>query len=369
MIRDTLLRTFGSYGYVPLEPPSVEFARAALAVDERRMIRFLDQGNLLALRPDVTTAIARVVAQRYRDASGALRLSYFTSVFRQERSMRGSEREYDQAGVELVGASGTTADAEVLALLCESLTTLGLRSFSVEVGHIGAVRQLFDGLPADALETVLDHLRASDHIEAFRAAAAGGLGGERVDRARRALSARGRGLEEVDVPAATDPREAIHGARQLFAGQALWGIPNLSVIPALPYYTGLVFEVISPHVGAPIAAGGRYDGLLARYGADRPATGFGIAVPLLHQALVADGWKPSAETPLISVEGSDEHARRISAALRERGLDVALGGVAESAGRELISVRAVGPDRVERDGRSMGLDEFAATLAHESPRP
>lgn len=277
--------------------------------------------------------------------------------------MRGSEREYDQAGVELVGASGTIADAEVLALLCESLTALGLRSFSVEVGHIGAVRQLFEGLPADALEAVLGHLRASDHIEAFRAAAEGGLAAERVDRARRALSARGRGIEEVDVPAAAELREVIHGARELFGGEPLWGIPNLSVIPALPYYTGVVFEVISPHAGAPIAAGGRYDGLLARYGADRPATGFGIAVPLLHQALVADGWKPSADTPLISLEGGEERARlRVASALHRAGLAVTLGAVADSAGRPVRTVRVVDDKTVELDGRRLAVGELGGVL-------
>ena len=367
MIRDTLMRTFGSYGYVPLEPPSVEHARAAANVDERRMIRFLDQGSLLTLRPDVTTAIARVVAQRYREATGALRLSYFTSVFRQERSMRGSEREYDQAGIELIGAGGAVADAEVLALLCDALSALGLRSFTIEVGHIGAVRALFAGLAPDAIERVLGHLRASDHVEAFRVAAAAGLSSERMARARRTLAARGRDIEAVDVPEALELREAIHLARELFAGEPLWGIPNLSVIPALPYYTGVVFEAISPHVGAPIAGGGRYDGLLTRNGTARPATGFGIAIPLLHQALVADAWSPPTGVPLISLEGGEAPVRlRLARMLRREGLAVALGGVAETAGRKLVPVRIVDPGTVELEGRSMPIGDVASYLRERS---
>ncbi|MBM4435527.1 MAG: hypothetical protein FJ028_10635, partial [Chloroflexi bacterium] len=164
------MRVFGSYGSVPLEPPSVERAGASRSVDERRLIRFLDQGTLLALRPDVTTAVARVVAQRYREARGAIRLSYFTTVFRQDRAMRGSEREYDQAGIELVGVGGVAADAEVLAVLCEALTAVGLRSFTIGVGHVGAVRQLFDGVPPDALEAIVERLREADHVAAFRIA-------------------------------------------------------------------------------------------------------------------------------------------------------------------------------------------------------
>lgn len=353
---------FGSYGYVPLEPPSVERAAAAANVDERRLIRFLDQGSLLALRPDVTTAIARVVAQRYREATGALRLAYFTTVFRQDRAMRGSEREYDQAGIELVGAAGALADAEALAVLCDALTATGLRSFTIEVGHIGAVRQLFDGLPAEVLETVLAHLREADHVEAFRVAAAH-LPPERLERARRGLAARGRAIEEVGVPAATELREAIHLARELYPGEPLWGVPDLSVVPALPYYTGLVFEVVSPTVGAPIAAGGRYDDLLARYGTARPATGFAIAVPLLHQALVADGWKVTSQRPLLSVdEGAGSARLRVAAALRRRGADVVLGSVADSAGREVLSVRVIDESTVILDGRAMSLDEVIAKV-------
>ncbi len=355
-IRDGLMRAFGSYGYVPLEPPSVEHARAASNVDERRLIRFLDQGSLLALRPDLTTAIARVVAQRYREVDGALRLSYFTSVFRQDRSMRGSEREYDQAGVELVGVAGTLGDAEVLALLCEALTSLGLRDFSIEAGHIGAVRAVFGALREDARETVLARLRAGEHAEALREAARVGMSGEALERARAALGAHGRGIEGVDVPEATELREAIHLARELFAGEPLWGVPNLSVIPALPYYTGVVFEAVSPHAGAPIAAGGRYDGLLDL---DRPATGFAIAVPLLHQALVAQGWAPTDGAPLISLEGGDDPARlRLARTLRAEGVAVALGRVAESAGRRVIAVRVIDDHTVELDGRRMSPSEL-----------
>jgi ATP phosphoribosyltransferase regulatory subunit len=369
------MRTFGSYGYVPIEPPSVERARAATGVDERRMMRFLDQGELLALRPDVTTAIARVVSQRYGDARGALRLSYFTTVFRQERSMRGSEREYDQAGIELVGASGVLADAEVLAVLCEALAAVGLRAFTIEVGHIGAVRALFDGLSAEAIETVIDHLRGADHVGAFAAAAAAGLSPERVAEARRALAVRGRGIETLSGPAVTELRETIHLARELFPfedgeprveGRTLWGVPDLAVIPALPYYTGVVFEVVSPRVGFPIAMGGRYDGLL---GLARPATGFGIAIPHLHQALVADGWSAPAEAPVVALDeppleaGGDQRVRlRAAAALRREGLTVILGDPAETAGRPVVRVRVLDADTLEYDGTRLSPKELRDAL-------
>src|SRR3989442_2585982 len=125
VIERTLTETFAAYGYMPLEPPMVEYAAAQPAGE--RLIQFLDSdGSLVALRPDLTTAVARLVAQRYRETSGALRLSYFAPVFREEPAMTAGVREVVQPGVELIGASGPIADAQVLALLVESLDLSGL---------------------------------------------------------------------------------------------------------------------------------------------------------------------------------------------------------------------------------------------------
>ncbi len=273
--------------------------------------------------------------------------------------MRGSEREYDQAGIELVGASGTLADAEALALLCESVAAVGLREFSIEAGHVGAVRALFAGLAPDALERVLGHLRDADHVAAFRVAAEAGMPADRLEHARRALAARGRGIEDVDLPEAMELREAIHLARDIFAGDTLWGVPNLAVIPALPYYTGLVFEVVSPHVGFPIAMGGRYDGLLT----DRAATGFGITIPHLHQALVAEGWSLPRTAPVVTLDGgSPRDVARMSAALRREGLTVTLGPPAETAGRSVVGIRVLDGTKVEHEGRARTAAELARDL-------
>src|SRR5881628_3946085 len=152
-IERALDETFASYGYVPIEPPMVERVDGDSGLERERLMQFLDRdGSLVALRPDLTTAVARLVAQRYREASGALRLSYFAPVFREAPAMTAGEREVVQAGVELIGPSGKLADAEVLALLAESLERCGMRldAAALHVGHVGAVRRLFAGLSDDA---------------------------------------------------------------------------------------------------------------------------------------------------------------------------------------------------------------------------
>jgi len=132
-IERALTESFSAHGYMPLEPPMVEQSAGDSIIAGDRSMRFLDRdGSLIALRPDITSAVARLVAQRYADTTGDLRLSYFGPVFREEPAMLGAEREYDQAGVELVGPSGALADAEALALLAESLAAAGLRGGTIE---------------------------------------------------------------------------------------------------------------------------------------------------------------------------------------------------------------------------------------------
>jgi ATP phosphoribosyltransferase regulatory subunit len=363
-IESTLGEMFSSYGYMPLDPPTVERSNGGSILGGDRLMRFLDRdGALIALRPDITTAIARLVAQRYADASGALRLCYFAPVFREEPAMLGTEREYVQAGAELVGPSGALADAEALALLGESLARAGLHDQTVEVGHVGLVRALFDGLRDDARALVLDALRRGDHVGAFAHARAAGMAEAGIERARSALAARGfRELDALDLPRGDELREVITLARHMYGGD--WAVPNLSVIPALPYYTGIVFEALRPELGFPLATGGRYDLLLAAFGADRPAIGFAIDVPRLHLALFTSGWRPRGGRPLVALASADPATTaRVAGALRGLGLLVAVGAIAESAGLAVVNVSVVDNIRVRlSDGRVVSLDELAREL-------
>ncbi|HEY6204496.1 MAG TPA: ATP phosphoribosyltransferase regulatory subunit [Candidatus Limnocylindria bacterium] len=365
-IERALSETFTSHGYVPIEPPMVEHVTADSAAERRRSMQFLDRdGSLVALRPDITTAVARLVAQRYRDAAGALRLSYFAPVFREEPAMLGAERQHDQAGVELVGPSGPLADAEVLALLAESLARCGLKGATIEVGHVGVVRRAFAELSDDDSASIMEALRAGDHVGAFRRAADAGMRDGARASARKALAARGSDIESVDIEGVDELREVIHLARDLFAGEPLWGIPNLSLVPELPYYTGVVFEALHPKSGFPIATGGRYDLLLGAFGTPRRATGFAINVPRLHLALFESGWRPDRERTLVALRpAGPRETAQLAASLRARGLVVAIGAVAERAGLEIVESTVVDRDRVRLpDGRVVTADQLAQELA------
>jgi ATP phosphoribosyltransferase regulatory subunit len=375
-IERTLMRAFAQYGYVPLEPPTVEFAESAVTVDERRTLRFLDRdGRLLALRPDVTTAVARVVAQRYRETEATLRLAYFAPIFREEASMRGSEREYDQAGVELIGDPTRRADAEVIALLADALARCGLPAADIDIGHVGFVDGFIAELPQDARAATSAAARAGDLVGTVSLARAAGMSSTRIAALERGLRHRSTDLAgpRAGAPAASARAlDALDALRPLLEAAGIGGAIrfDLGYIPALPYYTGVVFQVTVPDLGFPIATGGRYDGLLARFGADRAATGFGIAIPHLHQALVAAGWQLQAESPLLvlAAHADDATTLRVAATLRGAGVAVAIGDVAESAGQDVRRARIVDETHVEYDGAPRTLDAVVALLTGRGHR-
>lgn len=278
--------------------------------------------------------------------------------------MLGAEREFSQAGVELVGLSGTLADAEALALLAESLARAGLAGATIEVGHVGVVRALFDGLADEVRDLVLRELRDGDHVGAFRRARDGGMSDAAIAHARAVLGARGSDIDAVEGDGARELRDVIRLARELYAGPSEWGVPNLSLMPALPYYTGIVFEAVHPDLGFPIAAGGRYDLLLAAFGAARPAVGFAINVPRLHLALFSSGWRPASDRPLVALAPADPLVTaRLAAKLRAARIAVAVGAVAEPAGQRIVDAQVVDEDHVFVDGRTRSVSELAKELA------
>src|SRR5690625_2681974 len=134
----SLQDTFRSWGYEQVITPTAEFLETLVQSNGQdtadKLYRLFDrEGNTLALRPELTTAIARIAATRLKDEPRPVRLHYVANVFRHEPLKAGRQREFWQAGVELVGARGPAADAEVVALAVEALRTAGLPSFRVEI--------------------------------------------------------------------------------------------------------------------------------------------------------------------------------------------------------------------------------------------
>src|SRR5205085_9313680 len=115
---------------------------------------FDEQGNVLALRSDMTIPIARVAATRYRHTDPPLRFCYFAHAYRGVRPQRGQPRELLQAGIELIGSPAPEGTAEALTVLCAALDAAGLRDYRVGLGYARLYSTLLDsfGVPTDAHE-------------------------------------------------------------------------------------------------------------------------------------------------------------------------------------------------------------------------
>ena len=158
-MENELARLFLSWGYQEVVTPTFEYyetlrASAPETADDSTF-RFFDRsGRMLALRPDMTTPIARVAVMRMREQPLPLRLFYLANVFRQEETQAGRQCEFYQAGVELLGAGGVAADAEVVALAVEALLAAGLSDFQVCLGQVDFI----SGIMAEAgLDAVTAH--------------------------------------------------------------------------------------------------------------------------------------------------------------------------------------------------------------------
>ncbi len=328
----SLRALFSRWGYNELIPPTFEYEETLIVGAgeglRRAMYRFFDrEGNTLALRADFTTQIARLVATKLLARPLPLRCFYIGSVFRYEEPQAGRQREFTQAGVELVGVDSPSADGEVVALAVAALEALGLRQFQINLGHMGIFRALTRGLPAEALGPIRE---ATDHRNLARLTAALDTAG--VTGQRRALLLRLPDL--IGGPEVLDEARAFGGEvtqaaetlMQVYDLLAAYDVADrvildLGEVRGMDYYTGITFRGVAPGLGWPILSGGRYDELIGQFGRPLPAVGFGLGV---ERALLA---RPRQDAPRLApdlVMGDCGHLACLALAqrLRQVGLRV-----------------------------------------------
>jgi ATP phosphoribosyltransferase regulatory subunit len=283
-------------GYGEVRTPALEYEDVLRQGDERAAsapYRLFDEhGRVLVLRSDMTIPIARLVASRYRDAEPPLRFCYFQHAYRAPERGRTSA-EFLQGGIELIGAPGAAGEVEVLGLVAESLEAVGLRRYRIGVGDGALFRTLLAELEVAEEERtpLLQLLSERRFVELESRVERLGLS----DAARTLLIElpRIRGGAEVLDREAGPASAAVEGLRTLHAGLEERGIADsvifdLGLVRDLGYYTGAVFEVYDPAVGFALGGGGRYDGLLARFGRDLPACGIALDIQAVHTAQAAE---------------------------------------------------------------------------------
>ncbi len=295
-ITDTLRGVFERHGYGEVYTPALEYesvlARADMAEAQPAYRVFDETGAVLVLRSDMTVPIARVVATRYPSTEPPLRFCYFAHCYRGVRPQRGHPRELLQAGIELIGAPAPRGTAEAITLLCHALDAVELKDYRVGLGDASLFPALMASLdvPDAARPLLLEALVSRDFVGLEQTLADSGLRGEAAELLRDLPQRRGGPEVLSDIPAAAQgPAMGLRDVHELLApAVAARVIFDLGLVRNIGYYTGAVFDVYDPALGAPIGGGGRYDELLGRFGRGLPAVGFALKVDRLHIALAGE---------------------------------------------------------------------------------
>lgn len=337
-IENRIKRNFELWGFKEIRTPTFEYfdSLSTGTGSELResMFRFEDKGGrLLALRAEMTSPIARVVATELRSHPLPMKLYYLAPMFRYEEPQSGRQREFWHAGVELIGSGLPDADAEVLALFITSLNGVGLKGISVELGHVGlfksivkeagisldeaaAIRRCIDKNDEAGLETALKDVDVSSSMkDVFRL----------LPKLRGEFSVTKKLLDRVKNDEIEVCIKNILDIIKLLKQYNLDSMVtvDLGIVRGIDYYTGAVFEGFVQDLGIAIGGGGRYDDLVGQFGGESfPATGFAIGVDRCHLALEKQGFNfPLRKRPQILILYTDQslkgEAIKISINLRD----------------------------------------------------
>lgn len=330
------------YGYEEIQTPTIEFydvfSSEVGTTPVKELYKLLDnEGNLLVLRPDFTPSVARCAAKYFSDEKDPIRFTYAGSVFGNTTSLQGKLSETIQMGAELINAPSVCADAEILALLIDSLLQAGLTQFQISVGNVDYFKGVCQavGLDPRTEMQLRDTLSGKNYFAAEELLRSQGFDRATRDlflKATRFVSTREElaGFLRDDMhPQARAAIERLIRLSELMDAYGFSGYISydLSLLSKYRYYTGIVFKAYTYGAGEAIASGGRYDGLLAHYGKDAAAIGVMIQLDLLMEALRRQGigveTEAAAQKIRMEESGCAQQIRR-AMALRNEGKAVIL---------------------------------------------
>jgi len=301
-IENRLRSEFYKSGYDEIETPAYEyydvFQGGVGSYMQESMIKFIDpKGRILVLRPDITVPIARVAATKL--GGGVKRLFYIQDSFSCAEPAAGKAGQFTQAGVELIGDAAYQADAEVIALAVRALKTAGLREFTIDIGQVAFFKGLINGLQCnDNQADELRHAVDSKDIGAIESAAEKiGMGAYLKEKILRLPGLFGKKEVFDEALSLSDSGEcaaAVENLRNVYALLESLGLEehisvDLGILHDIAYYSGIIFRGITPGIGFPVVSGGRYDGLLERFGEPAAATGFALGIKRVMIAMERQG--------------------------------------------------------------------------------
>ena len=347
-----LRRVVESYGYQEYDAPIIEpvdiyLAKTGEEIVNEQMYNFTDRGDRkVALRPEMTPSVSRMVAGKRQELAYPLRWYSIPNLWRYERPQRGRLREHWQLNVDLFGESGVAADHEIIAIADGILKAYGAPdgSFQIRISS----RQLLNHFLTDHLKLVgkaatdaqklidrKDKISKEDFVTAAKQ-----ILGDNNHVAQLLEFLKATSLHAL--PSSVQAHSSVKNLQSLFETLHKSGVTSAvfdaSIVRGLDYYTDVVFEVYdtSTDNNRAMFGGGRYDGLVAAFGVEPvPTVGFGMGDVTLQNFLTAHNLLPdlSPETDAVAILIGDVYkdTQAILADLRSRGLRLAV----DATGRKL----------------------------------
>lgn len=362
-------------GFYEVETPTLEFYDTFSAdtdlTPQETMFKFFDQqGRILVLRPEMTIAVARLAATKLKEAVYPLRLSYVGNAFRYNELGGGKQKEFTQAGAEIIGVECPEADADVIALAINCLKASGLENFQVDIGQVEffkglmgetglsaadteQMRVLIDKKDFLGIEELVGKHRIRGELKDLILGLPGMFGSVEVIEKAESIAVNSRSLKAL-----ANLRDVLDILQDYGLGRYV--SVDLGMVQSLNYYTGVIFRGFTYGMGFPVVSGGRYDGLVGKFGKSCPSTGFSLGINMLMTALQRQNIpfdRPSVDT-LVCYDGkSRKTAFTLCGELRKQGLsaEMDITGAGTEELRRYASSKGIGGIMRVIDGEAIEL--------------
>ena len=328
---------FTMRGYSRAITPTVEyydlFDDDMLGIPQEQMYKLTSvSGRIMALRPDMTIPIARLVSTRLKDVPAPIRLYYTENIFKVNMNGSGHENEITQSGIELIGAKGLAADLEVLDMAVKVFEKCGISDYAIELGHAGFFGSLVRGLGVDdekkeeirrsiesknyaELSLILSGIDDSPSAKVLKLLPSLYGGAEILDEAEKLCAGNGEAMEYLDY------LRELYSKLSEISPDANINL-DLGMVHRNNYYTGVVFRGYINGYGNTVISGGRYDGLMEKFGRPMPATGFAVDNNALISTLIAskgDKLMSKIDAVIYAERGYEAQAVMLAGKLADNG--------------------------------------------------
>ncbi len=332
---------YEEYGAPMLEPLEVYTAKSGQELAGEQTYTFTDRGGrTVAIRPEMTPSISRMVAAQRQELGYPARLFSIANFMRYERPQRGREREFWQLNTDIFGVEGAIAEAEIIGLASEIMKAFSATDdmFTIKINNrklINFMMAQYLGLDSPEALAMVKLFDRKDKISAedFTAQAAAIFGEDLAEsglaRVERLLDAK----SMADLPEELRESSAVSEVQELFTLLEAAGVKNaifdISLMRGLDYYTGTVFEVVDtdPQNNRSLFGGGRYDGLVGIFGAEPiPTVGMAPGLTTMELFLSTHSLLPelasSTDIGVIVLGDSLKGALTLAARLRELDVNI-----------------------------------------------